>query len=163
MDFGPLLGPYFGLIFFVPWLLGDKKLYTWNARLRYTHIKCCTLWEECKQAQCPRRSWRERTKALIWYYSPTKKQVNISSSSEYIWYLAFWSIWKIQEQYIFIPLLGPFSLKNDALPLNSLFWSPPTAVHRFDTWDGWFLVYIFLALYYFTVMWCRQFLLKSIS
>jgi len=25
--------------------------------------------------------------------------------------------------------------KNDALPLNSLFWSPPTAVHRFDTWD----------------------------
>ena len=33
---------------------------------------------------------------------------------------------------ILIPSLGPFSLKNDALPLNSLFWSPPTAVHLFD-------------------------------
>ena len=30
----------------------------------------------------------------------------------------------------------PFSLKNDALPLNSLFWSPPTAVHRFDATVG---------------------------
>ena len=26
-------------------------------------------------------------------------------------------------------------LKNDALPLSSLFWSPPTAVHRFDASD----------------------------
>ena len=49
-----------------------------------------------------------------------KKQVNLSS--EYILFLA-------SGQY------GPFSLKNDALPLNSLFWSPPTAVHRFDAWD----------------------------
>ena len=44
-------------------------------QLRFTHIMYCTLWEECKQTH---RSWRERTKALIWYYSPTKKQVNIS-------------------------------------------------------------------------------------
>ena len=27
------------------------------------------------------------------------------------------------------------SLKNDALPLNSLFLFPPTAVHRFDASD----------------------------
>ena len=27
------------------------------------------------------------------------------------------------------------SPQNDALPLNSLFWSPLTAVHGFDTWD----------------------------
>ena len=33
------------------------------------------------------------------------------------------------------PGLGPFSHKNDALPLNSLFWSPPTAVHRSDASD----------------------------
>ena len=33
------------------------------------------------------------------------------------------------------PCIGPFSIINDALPLNSLFWSPPTAVHRFDAWD----------------------------
>ena len=26
-----------------------------------------------------------------------------------------------------------FFLKNDALPLNSLFWSPPTAINRFDS------------------------------
>jgi len=24
-----------------------------NAQLRYTHIMYCTLWEECKQTQCP--------------------------------------------------------------------------------------------------------------
>ena len=41
----------------------------------------------------------------------------------------FLVIWKIQKQYI--------SLKNDMLPLNSLFWSPPTAVHRFDRLDTW--------------------------
>ena len=29
----------------------------------------------------------------------------------------------------------PFSLRNNALPLSSLFWSPPTAVHRFDSLD----------------------------
>ena len=33
------------------------------------------------------------------------------------------------------PALAPFSLKNDALPLNSLFWSPPSEVHRFDASD----------------------------
>ena len=27
------------------------------------------------------------------------------------------------------------SPQNDALPLNSLFWSPLTALHGFDTWD----------------------------
>jgi len=36
------------------------------------------------------------------------------------------------------------SLKNDALPLNSLFWSLPTAAHRFDAWAV--VVYIFLVL-----------------
>ena len=36
------------------------------------------------------------------------------------------------KQYILIPPLRPFSLKNDGLPLNSLFWFSPTAVHRFD-------------------------------
>ena len=46
-----------------------------NAQLRYTHIMCCTLWEECKQIQCPPRSWRERTTALMWCYSPTKNKL----------------------------------------------------------------------------------------
>ena len=39
------------------------------------------------------------------------------------------------KQYILIPPLRPFSLKNDGLPLNSLFWFSPTAVHRFDASD----------------------------
>ena len=33
------------------------------------------------------------------------------------------------------PCLGALSLKNDELPLNSLFWSPPPTVHRFDASD----------------------------
>ena len=36
--------------------------------------------------------------------------------------------------FLFHPL-SPFPPKNNALPLNSLFWSPLTAVHRFDAWD----------------------------
>ena len=35
----------------------------------------CTLWEECKQTQCPHRSSRESSKALMWYYSPTKNKL----------------------------------------------------------------------------------------
>ena len=35
----------------------------------------CTLWEEFKQTQCPHRSWRERSTALMWYYSPTKNKL----------------------------------------------------------------------------------------
>ena len=54
----------------------------------------------------------------MWYYSPTKKNKLI-----------------YQVRANTIPPLGPFSLKNDALPLNSLLWSPPTAVHIFDAWD----------------------------
>ena len=53
----------------------------------------------------------------MWYYSPTKNKL----------------IYQVRANTI--PPLGPFSLKNDALPLNSLLWSPPTAVHIFDAWD----------------------------
>ena len=66
-----------------------------NAQLRYTQIVYCTLWEECKQTQCPHRSWRERTTALMWYYSPTKNKLIYQVRANTI-FLAFWSIWKIQ-------------------------------------------------------------------
>ena len=54
----------------------------------------------------------------------------------------------IAMYFLFHPL-GPFSLKNAALPLNSLFWSPLTAVHRFDASNMavpglYFLLKIFL-------------------
>ena len=69
-----------------------------------------------------------------------KKQVNISSQSEYIW-----SIWKIQQQYIFIPTrqalfpqkwcVGPEFFCFDLLPLQ----------YTDLTNEIWlFLVYIFL-------------------
>ena len=102
-----------------------------NFQLRYTHIMYCIMWKECKQTQCPHRSWRERTTALMWYYSPTKDkliyQVRVNTydfglSGQYNSDILLFHPWA-------------FSLKNDALPLNSLFWSPPTAVHRFDAWD----------------------------
>ena len=91
------------------------------------------MWEECKQTQCPHRSWRERTTTLMWYYSPTKKQV--IKFEQIFMIFGFLVNMEIQKQYILFPLLGSFPWKNDALPMNSLFWSPPTAVHRFDAWN----------------------------
>ena len=61
------------------------------------------------------------------YYSPTKnksKYQDFRLSAQYGKYNS--------NLFLFHAPLGSFSLKNDALPLNSLFWSPPTAVHRFD-------------------------------
>ena len=57
----------------------SKRTVYRNAQLRYTHIMCCTLWEECKQTQClhSHRSWRERIKALMWYCSPKIKLIII--------------------------------------------------------------------------------------
>ena len=46
-----------------------------NTQLRYSKIVHFTLWEECKQTQCRHKSWRERTKALMWFYSPTKNKL----------------------------------------------------------------------------------------
>ena len=117
---------------------------------RPTHIYAivyCTLWEECKQTQCPHSSWRERTKALMWYYIPTKNQVNTSRirANTYDFWLSG-QYGKYNMEYILIPSLGPFSFINDALPLNFLFWSPPTALHRFDAsavpglYISWFAV-----------------------
>jgi len=108
------------------WIQGTKYR---NAQLRYTQIVYCTLWEECKQTQCPHRRWRERTRALMWYYSPTKNKLiyQVRTNTNDFW------LSSQHEKYnsnIFF-----FLFKNYALPLNSLFWSPPTAVHRFDASD----------------------------
>ena len=52
--------------------------------------------------------------------------------------------------FLFHPL-GPFPSKNYALPLNSMFWSPPTAVHGFDASDmpvpGLYISWVCLAIY----------------
>ena len=39
---------------FRPLYKSDQETIHRNAQLRYTHIVYCTLWEECKQTQCPR-------------------------------------------------------------------------------------------------------------
>ena len=58
--------------------------------------------------------------------------------------MTVWSKWKIQQKYIFIQPLGPFSLKNDALPLNSFFDLQPLQYTDL-TQEIWrFLVCVFL-------------------
>ena len=74
----------------------------------------------------PQNCWRERTKALMRYYSPTKNKL--------IYQVMIFGFLVNMENTIAIDSY-PFSQRNNALPLNSLFWSPPTAVHRFDAWD----------------------------
>ena len=91
----------------------------------------CTLWEECKQTQCLHEVegkgpefWCDITvQQKTSKYIKLERILMILLSGQY-------------GKYNSIILLFPtFSLKNDALSLNSLFWSPPTAVHGFDAWD----------------------------
>ena len=119
-----------------------------NAQLRYKQIVYCTLWEERKQTQCPHRSWKERTKALMWFYSPTKNKLTyqVRANTYDFWLNGQYGKYN-SNIFLFHPGLGPFSLKIDALPLNSLFWSPPTAVHILTHQIWRFLVYIFLDHY----------------
>jgi len=49
--------------------------------------------------------------------------------------LKLWCDITVQQKPSLFHPLGPFPSKKDALPLIFLFWSPPTAVHRFDAWD----------------------------
>ena len=77
-----------------------------NAQLRYTHIMYCTLWEECKQTHCPHRSWRERTKALMWYYSPTKNKLIYQANTYDFWLSGQYGKYN-SNIFLFLPL-GPF-------------------------------------------------------
>ena len=116
-------------------LPADPRNYIYRNTQLYTQIVYCTLWEECKQIQCPPRSWSKGTKALMWYYSPTKNKLIYQVKANTY---DFWLSGQFGKYNIITFLFHPFwalSLKNDALPLNSLFWSLPTAVHRFDAQD----------------------------
>ena len=66
-----------------------------NAQLRYTQIVYWTLWEECKQTQCPHRSWRERATALMWYITVQQKNKLIYQANTYDFWISG-HIWKIQ-------------------------------------------------------------------
>ena len=87
-----------------------------NAQLRYTQIVYCTLWEECKQTQCPHRSWRERTTALMWYYSPTKnKLIYLVRANTYEFWLSG-QYWKYNSNIFLFHPLGPFPSKMMCCP-----------------------------------------------
>ena len=91
-----------------------------NAQLRYTNIMYCTLWEECKQSLCLHRSWRKRTKALIWY--------DITVHQKTSWYI---QLERIHTIFGFL-----VNLENTiAIFFEFFVLIPPTAVHRFDAWD----------------------------
>ena len=82
-----------------------------NAQFRYRHILYCSLWEECKQTQCPHRSWRERTKALTWYYSPSKNKLiyQVRANTNDFWLSGQYGKYN-SNIFLFHPL-GPFSSK----------------------------------------------------
>ena len=94
-------------------------------------------WKESKQTQCPTEVEGKGLKLLFLYCSPTKNkliyQVRVN----------FWLSGQNGIRYILIP-------PDDALPLNSLFWSPPTAVHGFEASDMAVSVYIFLVYNVYT-------------
>ena len=92
----------------------------------------CILWEECKQAQCPHRSWKEWTKALMWYYSPTRNKLiyQVRANTYDFWLSCQYGKYH-SNIFLFHPL-GPFPQK---WCVAHLFWSPPSAVHRFHVWD----------------------------
>jgi len=64
----------------------------------------------------------------MWYYSPRKNKLiyQVRANTYDFWLPGHYGKYNSN---IFLLLF-----KNDALPLNSLFWSP-TAVHRFDASD----------------------------
>ena len=111
----------------------------------------CTLWEECKQTQCPHRSWRKRTTALMWYYSPIKNKLIYQVRVNSTWFLAFWSIWKYNSNIFLFNPLGPFPSKTMRCPWILCFDLLPLQYTDLTHEILRFLVYIFLAWYHVSV------------
>ena len=111
--------------------LGTKELYTGttNPDIR----KLCTVLcgRNVNKPSAPTEVEGKGHTALMWYYSPTKNKLiyQVRANTYDFWLSGQYGKYN-SNIFLFF-----FSLKNDALPLNSLFWSPPTAVHRFDAWD----------------------------
>jgi len=111
-----------------------------NAQLRYTHIMYCTLWEKCKQTQCPHRSWRE----WMWYYSPTKNKLiyQVRANTYDFWLSGQYGKYN-SNIFLFHPL-GPFPTKMMRCPWILCFDLLPLQYTDL-THEIWrFLVYIFL-------------------
>ena len=120
-----------------------KEIYTHrNAQLRYTQIVYCTLWEECKQTQCPFRSWKERTKALMWYYSPTKNKLiyKVRTNTYDFWHSGQYGKYN-SNIFLFHPL-GPlmFCGAPEFLALISSHCS--TQIGRISYGDSWSIYFL---------------------
>ena len=117
-----------------------------NAQLRYTHIMYCTLREEFKQTQCPQcphRSWRERTAALMWYYSSTKNKLiyQVRANTYDFWLSGQYGKYN-SNIFLFHPL-GPFPSKMMRCPWILCFDLLPLQYTDL-THEIWrFLVYIY--------------------
>ena len=92
---------------------------------RTTQIrKLCTV--HCgmnvNKASAPIEVWRERTKSLMWYYSPTKNKLIYQSLDRILMIFDFLVLtWKIRWQYIFPSKMMhcPWILCFDLLPLQN--------------------------------------------
>ena len=127
----------------------SKRTVYRNAQLRYTHIMCCTLWEECKQTQClhSHRSWRERIKALMWYCSPKIKLIiiyQVRANTYDLWLSSQYGKYN-SIIFLFHPL-GSFPSKMMRCPWILCFDLLPLQYTDLTHQIWWFLVYIFLAL-----------------
>ena len=114
----------------------------------YGQIVYFTLWEECKQTHCPHRRWRERTKALIWYYSPTKNKLiyQVRANTYEFWLSGQYGKYN-SNIFLFHPM-GPFPSKMMRCPWILCFDLLPLQYTDL-THDIWrFLVYIFLGTVY---------------
>ena len=96
----------------------------------------------------PCRSWRERTKALMWYYSPTKNKLiyQVRANTFDFWLSGQYG--KYNSNIFFIPPLGPFSLKMMHCP-RILCFDLLSLQYTDLTYEIWrVLVYIFIAFIY---------------
>jgi len=97
----------------------------------------CTLWELGQDVNTPSSPTEVERKGLnLWcditIYTPTKNKLIYQIRANTY---DFWLSGQYGKYISNIFLLHPLSPFPSKMPLNSLFWSPPTAVHKFDAWE----------------------------
>ena len=95
----------------------------------------------------PDRSWRERTKALMWYYSPTKNKLIYQVRTNTYDFWLYGQYGKCNSNILLFPPLGPFPSKMMRCPWILCFYLLPLQYTDL-THEIWqFMVYIFLDYY----------------
>ena len=99
----------------------------------------------------------------MWYYSPTKNKLIYQVRAN------TYEFWLSGRYGKYNSIIYSYSLPWDLFPqkwcmaLNSLFWSPPTAVHRFGASDMAVPGHIFLSLPWVKIFWSKWFVVLSHS